>query len=336
MIARDNHTRDSLNAAARELWRALGLLGEERTYGSLPLAEGERVICRRNDRMIEVDNGMRGTVRHLERDRVVIETDGGLARELSAAYVSEHLEHAYALTGHGMQGGTVERAIVVASPHDLTAGWSYTALSRARGETRLLIHDHEAVAERGDFAPGDRARTASTDLLTRVERHMRERDDEDLAIEQLPAGPDEIERAIAAPNGGSRHGTATRRALQRIEDLHDRALRLTAQYARLTQRLEALPEPTRRGRDAQAVERAHLEAALRECARELEMVLDERTSLLQECGVRSSVSVKRDRQERSTSPGNHECRELGEMPRAVHWGFTVTSQERCEARLEIE
>src|SRR5206468_7760809 len=44
---------DSLNTAARELWRALGLLGEERTYGRLPLAEGERVICRRNDRSEE-------------------------------------------------------------------------------------------------------------------------------------------------------------------------------------------------------------------------------------------------------------------------------------------
>ena len=82
---------------------------------------------------------MRGTARHLDDDGVVIDTDSGLVRELPAAYVSEHLEHAYSLTGHGMQGGTVERALSWwASPRDLTAGWSYTALSRARGETRLL------------------------------------------------------------------------------------------------------------------------------------------------------------------------------------------------------
>lgn len=31
-----------------------------------------------------------------------------------------------------MQGGTVEHATVVASTRDLTKGWSYTALSRAR------------------------------------------------------------------------------------------------------------------------------------------------------------------------------------------------------------
>lgn len=69
------------------------------------LAVGDRVICRHNDRA--VDNGMRGTVRHLNAERVVIDTDGGLVRELPASYVAEYLDHAYALTGHGMQGGTV-------------------------------------------------------------------------------------------------------------------------------------------------------------------------------------------------------------------------------------
>ena len=116
MIARDNDTRAALNRAARELWRTLGLLGEQSIYGSVEVAVGDRVICRRNDRLIDVDNGMRGTVRHVDADRVVIDTDSTLVRELPAAYVSEHLEHAYSLTGHGMQGGTVETAVVVASP----------------------------------------------------------------------------------------------------------------------------------------------------------------------------------------------------------------------------
>ena len=116
MIARDNDTRQALNAAARELWRALGLLGKERSYGSIEVALGDRVICRRNDRLIDVDNGMRGSVRHVDGDRVVIDTDSGLVRELPGAYVSEHLEHAYSLTGHGIQGGTVETTVVVASP----------------------------------------------------------------------------------------------------------------------------------------------------------------------------------------------------------------------------
>ena len=168
MIARDNDTRAALNSAARELWRALGLLGEERSYGSVEVAVGDRVICRRNDRLIDVDNGMRGTVRHVDGDRVVIDTDSGLVRELPAAYVSEHLEHAYSLTGHGMQGGTVEQPLVVASPRDLTAGWSYTALSRARGETRLLIHDHQLAEERSEFAPAEQTPTRGTQRSPRA------------------------------------------------------------------------------------------------------------------------------------------------------------------------
>ena len=191
MIARDNDTRAALNTAARELWRALGLLGEEHTYGSVEVAVGDRVICRRNDRLIDVDNGMRGTVRHLDADRVVIDTDSGLVRELPAAYVSEHLEHAYALTGHGMQGGTVETAVVVASPRDLTAGWSYTALSRARGaDAPADLRPRPRGGARRVRARRAAPTAARSDLLARVQRHMLERDDEDLAIEQLPgAGP---------------------------------------------------------------------------------------------------------------------------------------------------
>jgi conjugative relaxase-like TrwC/TraI family protein len=186
MVAKDNDTRAELNHAARELVRALGLLAGERSYGGLSLALGDRVICRRNDRLLDLDNGTRGTVRHLDEDRVVIETDSRLVRELPANYVCEHLEHAYALTGHGTQGATVETAIVLASPRDLTAGWSYTALSRARGTTRLLIHDRPTVPERSELGPDARHTGDRHELLARVARRMLERDSEDLAIEQLP------------------------------------------------------------------------------------------------------------------------------------------------------
>ncbi len=191
MIARDNDTRERLNRGARELRSDTGAIGGERSYGTVEVAVGDRVICRRNDGPLDVDNGMRGTVRHVDAERVVIDTDGGLVRELPAAYVAEHVEHAYALTGHGMQGGTVEAAVVVASPRDLTAGWSYTALSRARGETRLLIHDEQFSKERSDFAPEGDAPISRDDLLARVGRGMVERDDEDLAIEQLPGAAPE-------------------------------------------------------------------------------------------------------------------------------------------------
>lgn len=88
-----------------------------------------------------------------------------------------------------MQRGTVERAFVVASPEDLTAGWSYSALSRARGETRLLIADLDRRrGERDEIAPRQaRQTTGRSDALARVARRMLVRDDEDLAVDQLPA-----------------------------------------------------------------------------------------------------------------------------------------------------
>jgi conjugative relaxase-like TrwC/TraI family protein len=284
MVTRDNETREELNRAARELRREAGALGEERTYGTVELAVGDRMICRRNDRGHDVDNGMRGTVRHVGEDRVVIDTDGGLVRELPVAYVEEHVEHAYALTGHGMQGGTVEAAIVVASPRDLTAGWSYTALSRARGETRLLIYDDRRADERSEFSPRDPSPAHShAELIARAQRRMHQRDDEDLAVQRIsapgrPRDPDvrqarelqpeqsqERGAARAEPPAGADAGPARltelreqmRRAeaqlralptheLQRMEDLDARAGTLAEQRERLAQRLADLPAPGRR------------------------------------------------------------------------------------------
>ena len=278
MIARDNDARTELNDAARERMRALGLLGDERCYGALSLAAGDRVICRRNDRLLDLDNGTRGTVRHLDNDRVVIETDSRLIRELPANYVCEHVEHAYALTGHGMQGATVERAIVLASPRDLTAGWSYTALSRARDTTRLLIEDERITQERSELAPDARHAGDRDELMARVARRMLERDAEDLAIEQLPlAGhADDPQLALAEQTLGEpvqeqsavrselKTGPHSRQALAalkeslerlqarqsalsvhkliQLDDAEARLRNLTSKRDRLLQTLRALPE----------------------------------------------------------------------------------------------
>jgi hypothetical protein len=356
MIVRENDTRDALNRAARELRRDLGALGEERAYDDLQLAVGDRVICRRNDRELDVDNGMRGTVRHLDADRVVIDTDSGLVRELSGDYAAEHLEHAYALTGHGMQGGTVETATVVASPHDLTAGWSYTALSRARGHTRLLIYEDRYAEERSDFAPIDRTPTTNRDeLLARVSRRMLERDDEDLAIEQLPdAGrADDFEAAhTASPREPRQEHAAARaqpipsaerlrelgdhiqqlhaqvgplptRQLQRIEDLDARAITLTTQREQIARRIDDLPQARRRLRqehDPNAVERAHLTSALQATDRELDAVLCQRERLTRELGNPSEVRAESDGLQRALTQLTREHTEIRDelAEREVH------------------
>ena len=293
---------------------------------------------------------MRGTVRHLDADRVVIDTDSGLVRELSAAYASEHFEHAYALTGHGMQGGTVEAATVVASPHDLTAGWSYTALSRARGQTRLLIYEDRHAEERSEFAPTDQTPATNRDeLLARVARRMLERDDEDLAIDQLPGAgrADDAEvadagtsarvprqeqgaaRAEAIPSAASAerlHELGDRierlrtqvaalptRELQRVEDLDARAITLTTQREQITQRLDDLPQPRRRlGRehDPNPVERAHLTGALQAADHELDAVLSQRERVARELGEPNEVRAERDGLQRALTQLTREHTEV--------------------------
>jgi conjugative relaxase-like TrwC/TraI family protein len=278
LIARDNDTREELNAAARELRGALGLLGEGRTYGGLTVAVGDRVICRQNDARLDVDNGMRGSVRELDSHLVEIETEAGAVRELPAAYVDEHLEHAYALTGHSMQGATVEQAIVLASPRDLTAGWSYTALSRARGETRLLIVDVDHDG-RSEFAPVDSA-PSQQPLLARVARRMVERDCEDLAVEQLRTRVDEHPERSAE----RAEPRVSRRSRARLEDLDARVTTLTSRRARIERRLEELPEPRHNSfsgeRDSHAVDQAHLSIVLEAVERELQVALDQRGLLI--------------------------------------------------------
>jgi hypothetical protein len=350
MIARDNDTRDTLNRTARELRHELGQLGDQRSYDTLELAVGDRVICRHNDRVLDVDNGMRGTVRHLDTDRVVIDTDSRLLRELSATYAAEHLEHAYALTGHGMQGGTVETATVVASPHDLTAGWSYTALSRARGHTQLLIYEHSHTEERSEFAPTQQAPpTSRNDLLGRVAQRMLERDDEDLAIEQLSGAGRSDDHTLtdaeriteiprqeqAATHAGAIRATSTlerlhelrdaiaqlrtqasalpTRQLQRVDDLEARAVTLSTQREHLDRRLNDLAQPHRRfGRehDPSPVERAHLTNATQSTSRELDTVLKQRARIEHELGNPSEIRAEHDALQRTLTQLTRQHREI--------------------------
>lgn len=247
MIARDNDTRSRLNELARAHRIEAGELGAERSFGGTPVAVGDRVICRNNDARVGVDNGTRGTVRHVHSATIMLETDSGAIRELPAGYVADHVEHAYCLTGHGMQGGTVEEAIVVASPGDLTAGWSYSALSRARAATRLLIADTDGREDaRAEHAPeGERADRSRSAVIARAAKRMLVRDDEDLAVDQLKPAGDEDDRALASHRAVTGSLPQERRA-GRGESVdpalsRSRLIDLREQIARLELTLQALP-----------------------------------------------------------------------------------------------
>jgi hypothetical protein len=333
LICRDNETRRALNTLAREQRRAAGELGEELTYGPVTVAVGDRVICRSNERDLDVDNGMRGTVRHVHDRGVVIETDAHLVRELPAGYVAEHVELAYALTGHGMQGGTVEHATVVASPEDLSRGWSYTALSRARGDTRLLVRDSEPDRRgREEYAPGPRPPAPRhNEVLERAARQMLVRDDEDLAIDQLAAAgraddPQLTSRPVEPPQERAAEwaepplaaaGRASLRELRgqleelraqlqslpvgelsRFDELDTRARTLTEERGRLRGELDRLSAPRARrlGRseDPNLVERTRLSSALAGTQEQLEHTLAQRATLGLALGDPAAIRDERD------------------------------------------
>jgi hypothetical protein len=201
MIVRDNQARARLNDEAR-VWRdAQGELGVRIAVGGLEVAVGDRVIARRNDRELDLDNGTRGTIRavDLEKKAITIETDTGEDRQLPAHYVAEHLEYAYALTGHGSQGATVERAVVLGRPEDFTNEWSYTALSRARDPVHVhLTAERADRSDRREIAPSPRERTAQ-EAINAMRAAMGRREREDLAIDQVaPRGRARVPGEAAA------------------------------------------------------------------------------------------------------------------------------------------
>jgi len=199
MIARDNATREILNDRARQVLIAESALGPDGvTIAAQEFRVGDRVIARRNDRHRDIDNGTLGRIAAIDRrtGEVTVITDGGKRRQLDASYVAEHLEHAYALTGHGAHGATVEWAGVIGRPSEFTREWAYTSLSRARGRAHVYVvaEATEGQRKRERYAPPEPDRTAAEalDIMTRT---MRRREAEPLAIDaregpELPAaGP---------------------------------------------------------------------------------------------------------------------------------------------------
>jgi len=253
LIARDLGTRNALNDLARAHHAATGGLGEERTYDGLRVATGDRVIARRNARILDVDNGTRGIVTAVRRTGIDIRTDQGEHRTLPADYVKAHVEHAYALTGHGVQGATVEWAGVVARPEHLTKGWSYTALSRARDTTELYVPaiDHDRAQDRAELAPHDTTTHPERDeTKTRIAARMTVRDDEDLAVAQLVEGqprdddaPDHDRTADALPNDAVPERSAERAEPPIPESPEERFIRLAARLRDLQRQRD--PEVSR-------------------------------------------------------------------------------------------
>jgi ATP-dependent exoDNAse (exonuclease V) alpha subunit len=204
MLAHRRQDVRDLNDAARVLMRESGQLGAEAlTLGGREFRAGDRILCRRNDSRLGVRNGMRGTVVDLDRTTrtLTLETVAGAWRRIPLDYAAEHLDHAYALTGHAAQGATVDRAFVLLRDEGALREWGYVACSRARMETRLYLVG-DALEPEHHGRPVD-ARDPTTRLAGALERPaaeqaalMQRRDTSDVTRRALEQRRRASERAL--------------------------------------------------------------------------------------------------------------------------------------------
>jgi conjugative relaxase-like TrwC/TraI family protein len=198
MIALRRRDVAELNALARELMETHGRLGSDRfTVNGCEFAAGDRVVCLRNDVVLEVKNGTRGSVESVDQERrtLVVTTDRGNQVELTRQYLGGgHVRHAYALTGHSGQGVTVDRVFVLGTGDARLQEWGYVALSRAREETKVYVTAsvHERESHFHDLDDRDPA--------TRFAQALEESAIERLAVDQrpMPSGPKHQTRAEIA------------------------------------------------------------------------------------------------------------------------------------------
>jgi hypothetical protein len=205
MIARDNTTRVALNEHARQLLiHAEKIAPEGVIIADQEFRVGDRVIARRNDRYRDIDNGSLASITDIDprTGTVTVMTDSGQPRLLDASYAAEHLEPAYALTGHGAQGATVQWAGVIGRAFEFTREWAYTSLSRARDQTRayVIAEATQSQHDREQYAPPEPQRTAA-EALQIMTRAIRRREAEPLATQQLDKAdmPDVDKSQVSTP-----------------------------------------------------------------------------------------------------------------------------------------
>ena len=98
--------------------------------------------------------------------------DGRGAVELTGAYVAEHVELGWAVTGYGNQGDTVDAGIAVLEP-GTTRSHAYVAMTRGRHTNCAFIPDPTGLADPAQTLADMIARTPRRDsaLATRTRLH---------------------------------------------------------------------------------------------------------------------------------------------------------------------
>ena len=139
-LRRDDVT--DLNRLARnKMLEGRRLSPEALIAGDREFRTGDRVVCLRNQRANGLLNGLRGVVTTIDPETrsLTVRLTDGTDRVVPTSYLDAgHLDHGYAMTIHKAQGLTADEALVLVTD-DLYQEAGYTALSRARLETRVYV-----------------------------------------------------------------------------------------------------------------------------------------------------------------------------------------------------
>lgn len=179
VIADTREQVGTLSAAICDERRNAGEPGGERsgepvTQSGERITLGDRIATRRNDRDLGVANRDTWTVAGIGDDGSVLVVGRAGRRQLPSAYVTEHVELAYATTVYGAQGDTVDIAHLVIG-ETTGAAAAYVGMTRGRHHnTAHLVADSIEDArrqwidvfnrDRADLGPAHAARAAAEDI----------------------------------------------------------------------------------------------------------------------------------------------------------------------------
>lgn len=140
-----------LNRAIRDELIAAGHLGTAAVFDGREFRHGERVVFRRKDARLGVQNGTMGRVVDLRDGRMVVEIEGDGQRRRVAFDASAYraVAYGYAATIHRAQGQTADHVMVLGGRY-WDRNLAYVALTRHRSKVRIYA-DQETFPDVADI-----------------------------------------------------------------------------------------------------------------------------------------------------------------------------------------
>ncbi|WP_436397712.1 AAA family ATPase [Roseobacter sp. S98] len=148
----------AIRAALREENQAPEVLVQTET-GPRAFAAGDRIVLTRNDKALDVKNGMLGSVESVTNTDITVMLDGDRTITIDTrAY--RYFDHGYAVTVHKSQGATVDMAYVLGS-RSMDKHLAYVALTRHRQKLHVALNADDFPSWAGTRRSHDRTNAPS-------------------------------------------------------------------------------------------------------------------------------------------------------------------------------